>query len=453
MQVVILAGGLGTRLRSTIGEIPKALAPVAGRPFIEHQFELLREQGLTHVLLSIGHLGHMIRTHVGDGSAFGMRVRYVEEDPTRLLGTGGALVRALPELEEAFLTLYGDSYLPTDYRALIAAFERSRLPALMSVFKNDGRWDHSNTRTDGVRVTFYSKQAAPGEADYIDYGLSAFKRSVIEAHAGSAMPLDMAVIQRELVEQGHMAAFVVHERFYEIGKPEGLEELDALLGDADTRRLEPAYGYAPAHATPPNENAAPRPTVFLDRDGTLNEMVYDETHGTMDSPRRPDQVRAKPGAGAFLAELKRRGYVLCVVTNQPGMAKGTLTLEQLDAVNRELARQLKVDGGAWDALLYCPHHPEAGPHANMRYVGRCACRKPEPGLLLRAATDLKLDPAQSWMIGDGLNDMQAGRRAGCRSILLAKLKIEHVERFFHLKDTRPDAVAADFDQALKAMAS
>ncbi len=229
MQVVILAGGLGTRLRAVAPDTPKALVPVAGRPFIEQQFELLKRNGLRDVLVCVGHFGEKIVRHVGDGARFGVRVSFAYEDPARLMGTGGALVNALPQLQAEFLTLYGDSYLPTDYQRIVRMFRESGRPALMSVFKNDGQWDKSNARVEGGQLVFYSKSAQPGEADYIDYGLSAFSRTVFEGYRNAPMPLDLGLVQERLVREGQMAACIVHERFYEIGKPEGLAELDRLL--------------------------------------------------------------------------------------------------------------------------------------------------------------------------------------------------------------------------------
>lgn len=229
MQVVILAGGLGTRLRSVAAGTPKSLVPVAGRPFIDHQLDLLARHDLRDVLLCVGHLGEMIEDHVGEGSRFGLAVRYSREDPGTLLGTGGALLKALPQLDRTFLVLYGDAYLPTDYRAVVRAFEAGPDPVMMCVYRNENRWDRSNVRVAGDRVVFYSKSAGPGAADCIDYGLSAYRRSVLEAFADAALPLDLALVQQEMVRRGAMGAFVVRDRFYEIGKPEGLAELDALL--------------------------------------------------------------------------------------------------------------------------------------------------------------------------------------------------------------------------------
>ncbi|MFH0878143.1 MAG: sugar phosphate nucleotidyltransferase [Lentisphaerota bacterium] len=229
MQVVILAGGMGTRIKSVAGNLPKILLPVAGRPFLEHQLELLAKHGLRDVVYCVGYGGDQVEQLAGDGSRYGFTLRYAQEDPACLMGTGGALLNALPLLQSSFLVLYGDSYLPTDYRRLVHAFQAGGRRAMMSVFKNEGQWDKSNVRIADGRVVFYSKSAGPGEADYIDYGLSAFRKEVIESYRSAALPLDMARIQQDLVNRGEMAAYEVKERFYEIGKPEGLNELSEWL--------------------------------------------------------------------------------------------------------------------------------------------------------------------------------------------------------------------------------
>jgi D-glycero-D-manno-heptose 1,7-bisphosphate phosphatase len=180
--------------------------------------------------------------------------------------------------------------------------------------------------------------------------------------------------------------------------------------------------------------------IFLDRDGTLNEMVYDETHGLLDSPRRPEQVALIPGAAAFMREARTLGYKLVVVTNQPGIAKGTLPLPELEAVNGRLAELLKQEGAWWDALYFCPHHPKGQPGVASPYVMACDCRKPKPGLLLRAAVEMDIDLHASWMVGDGLNDIQAGNAAGCRTVLLTHLKIEQIERFLSVEGAVPTRI-------------
>ncbi len=433
MQTVILAGGLGTRIRLVAGDKPKSLVPVAGKPFIEHQFDLLRASGFRDVLICAGFGADALTAHVGDGSAFGMNVRILAEDPARLLGTGGALTAALAELAPECMVLYGDSYLPVRYDRLAEAFRRSGCPALMTVYPNQGRWDRSNTRTRDGRVVFYSKTAGPGEADSIDYGLTFYRREVLERYRSAPPPLDLQVILQDLIAAGALAAGEVGERFYEIGKPEGWMELDDLL----SRKTEQA----------PRANRA----VFLDRDGTLNAMVYDDTHGLLDSPRTPDQVRLIPGAAAFITRMKAAGFKILVVTNQPGLAKGTLTEAAHEAVTRRLAGQLAAEGAAWDGLYVCPHHPSPGSGGNARYAGDCLCRKPLPGLLYRAAREHAVDLAASWMVGDGLNDMQAGRSAGCRTLLMTKVKMEQIERFVSMEQAEPDLIAPDFAAAAKAI--
>lgn len=196
-----------------------------------------------------------------------------------------------------------------------------------------------------------------------------------------------------------------------------------------------------------------RKAVFVDRDGTLNEMVYDETHGVMDSPRRLWQVRLRKGAAEFLAGVRRCGYLVIVVTNQPGIAKGTLTFRELNAVNRRLAellREKKADA-RWDDIKVCPHHPEGGARARSQWVRKCNCRKPKAGLLREAAREQGIDLKKSWMVGDGLNDIQAGKAAGCKTILVTSLKMEQVERFFGKGAVVPDYIVPDLRAALKVI--
>lgn len=190
-----------------------------------------------------------------------------------------------------------------------------------------------------------------------------------------------------------------------------------------------------------------RTAIFIDRDGVLNEMVYDADHGLLDSPRRPDQVRMIKGAGRFLAHCRAAGFLTIVVTNQPGIAKATLTLEELDAVNRELDRQLQADGGSWDDLFFSPYHPKPGPGGRPEYTRHSDCRKPGPGMLLAAAGKHGIDLGRSWMIGDGTVDVQAGRAAGCRTILITALKISQIEQFVAMDNAMPDAVVKNLDDA------
>jgi NDP-sugar pyrophosphorylase family protein len=225
--VAILAGGLATRLRPVTARIPKALVTVAGEPFLAHQLRLLYSAGLRHVVLCAGYLGEMIEKEFGDGARFGMRVNYSFDGP-RLLGTGGALKQALPLLGEYFLVLYGDAYLPIDYRDAARAFLASGKPALMTVFKNEDRWDTSNVWFDGNNIRCYDKKNRTIEMQYIDYGLGILRAETLAAWPDDK-PFDLTDVYRDLVAKEHLAGFEVTQRFYEIGSAEGLAELDSLL--------------------------------------------------------------------------------------------------------------------------------------------------------------------------------------------------------------------------------
>jgi NDP-sugar pyrophosphorylase family protein len=235
MQCVILAGGLGTRMRPRTETVPKALLDVCGRPFVDHQLAWLAGHGVSEVVLSVGHLGEQIEAHVGDGTRYGLPVRYVNEGPV-LLGTAGALRLAVERgvLADEFLLTYGDSYLPIDFGAVASAFRNSRKPALMTVFHNEGRWDTSNVVFDAAssNIVLYDKSRTRRPASdyrYIDYGLSALRRSVVERDVPPSGKYDLADVFRPLSERGELAGYVVTERFYEVGSPAGLADLEALL--------------------------------------------------------------------------------------------------------------------------------------------------------------------------------------------------------------------------------
>lgn len=233
LQCVVLAGGLGTRMRPMTEEVPKALIPVLGRPFADWQLEHLAAEGVERVTYSIGYRGEMLRAHVGDGSRFGLAVAWVDEGE-RLLGTGGALRRAFDEgaLDDAFFVLYGDSYLPTSMTDAETAWRASGLPALMTVLRNDGRWDASNAIYSAGRVILYDKSRPPdrrGEMQWIDYGLSVLTRDLIASRIASGSVTDLADLMRDLSAEGILAGLEVHERFYEAGSPEGLRDLETYL--------------------------------------------------------------------------------------------------------------------------------------------------------------------------------------------------------------------------------
>src|SRR3954468_12779856 len=227
LPVAILAGGLATRLRPITERIPKSLVDVGGRPFAEHQIELLARHGITDIVFLVGHLGEMVRDALGDGSRWGVSLRYVFDGP-RQLGTGGAIRRALDALGDPFFVLYGDSYLECDYVAIARAFLEGGRSGLMTVCRNDDRWDRSNVRFEEGRILAYDKQGRTAAMHHIDYGLGAFRKSAFAPHAdGDA--LDLATVYQRLLADGDLAGYDVGGRFYEIGSPSGLEETRAYL--------------------------------------------------------------------------------------------------------------------------------------------------------------------------------------------------------------------------------
>jgi NDP-sugar pyrophosphorylase family protein len=227
MQVVILAGGLGTRLGALAAQTPKALLPVAGRPFLAHVIELLKENGLTRILVLHGHHGEQLERALGDGSGFSVRISYRHDGP-RLLGTAGALRHALDLLEDEFFVLYGDTYLDIDYQEVVRAFRSSGKPALMTVFHNRGQFDTSNVVFRSGQLLRYSKHERTPEMDHIDYGLAALRRELI-APLPANEASDLATLYTQLVDSGRMAGFEVHRRFYEIGTPAGLATAEQYL--------------------------------------------------------------------------------------------------------------------------------------------------------------------------------------------------------------------------------
>jgi MurNAc alpha-1-phosphate uridylyltransferase len=220
--VAILAGGLATRLRPITKTIPKALVDVAGKPFIVRQLGYLRQQGISQVVLCVGYLGDLIRKVVGGGDSFGLEVSYSEDGPT-LLGTGGAIKKAVSLLGDDFFVLYGDSFLPVNFSLVQRAYEASGQPGLMTVLRNQNKWDKSNALFVHGRPLEYNKRAPRAEMDYIDYGLGVISASALERRPVDQM-FDLADVYQDLSLRGKLAGLEVHERFYEIGSRAGLQE-------------------------------------------------------------------------------------------------------------------------------------------------------------------------------------------------------------------------------------
>jgi NDP-sugar pyrophosphorylase family protein len=232
LTVAILAGGLATRLRPVTETIPKSLLEVNGEPFAVHQLRLLQSKGIRSVVLCLGHLGELIQNAIGNGAALGLQVDYSFDGPA-LLGTAGAIRKALPKLGDPFFVMYGDSYLPCDYAAIARKFESARVLGMMTVFRNEGKWDTSNVEFDaggveGRKIVAYSKKNRTPRMRYIDYGLGVFRAEAFET-LPAHQACDLTEVYADLLKRKQLAAFEVHERFYEIGSPTGMRETAEFL--------------------------------------------------------------------------------------------------------------------------------------------------------------------------------------------------------------------------------
>ncbi|MFN7993964.1 MAG: sugar phosphate nucleotidyltransferase [Bryobacteraceae bacterium] len=229
LPVAILAGGLGTRLLPVTERIPKALVEINGEPFLAHQLRLLRSRGIERAVICIGQHGELIREFAGTGDRFGLRVEYSADGPA-LLGTAGALRKALPLLGEAFFVLYGDSYLPCSYVDVAEAFRAGGKAGLMTVYRNEGRWDTSNVEFSQGQIVAYDKQNRTSAMNHIDYGLGVLSRSAFQGQPRAGL----TELYRDLLSHNELAAFEVSERFYEIGSFAGIEELSKYLADSQS---------------------------------------------------------------------------------------------------------------------------------------------------------------------------------------------------------------------------
>ena len=234
LTVAILAGGLATRLRPITQTMPKSLIEVNGEPFAVHQLRLLHASGVRRVVLCVGHLGELVERAIGDGAALGLQVDYSFDGPA-LLGTAGAIRKALPKLGNSFFVMYGDSYLPCDYAAVARSFESAGVLGMMTVFRNEEKWDTSNVEFEAGTILAYSKTSRTPHMRYIDYGLGVFRAEAFHGlPAGTAC--DLTELYADLLQRKQLAAFEVYERFYEIGSPAGLRETAEFLAAREARQ-------------------------------------------------------------------------------------------------------------------------------------------------------------------------------------------------------------------------
>lgn len=429
IQVVVLMGGLGTRLKDFTKQCPKPLVRVNEVPFFDYQLDLLMAWGFKKFLFLIGYHAEMIEEYYGDGSSEGISIRY-SYDGEKLLGTGGAVRRAYDLLEDDFILIYGDSFMDIDYAETVYRFENGKLKgakALMTVLKNNNCFDKSNVVMRDGKLVLYDKHNPTPEMDYIDYGVCMYEKSLF-ADYDADTAFDIAEIQNRLSLEGKLVPQVVTKRFYEIGSPASLSEFSEYA----------KHRFTESH-----------PAVFLDRDGVINEIVFNEDTELMDSPMSVEQYEFIPGAAEAIKIFKEKGYYVFIVTNQPGAAKGKTTLGNLYDINTYMVETLKSEGANIDDIYMCPHFTKMLPATKETFlIKQCDCRKPKPGLLLKALRKYNVDLSGSYMAGDSCTDVEAGSAIGIKTVFLGSLKCDMCKK---LGDLEPDIITKDILELAKAL--
>ncbi len=409
MKCVIMAGGKGTRISSLFSDIPKPMIRIDGRPVLEHELERLREQGFDDIIITVSHLGNVIMDYFGDGSGlspatgkpFGVRIEYFNEEVP--LGNAGALFKLRDRLTEDFLLLNADALFDIDFKRFVDYHKSHGGAVTLFTHPNSHPYDSGLIIADGEHrvLSWLTKEDARPE--YYDNRVNAglhvmspavLDRSGIDGDAvgtpgenGKVRKVDLdRDLLKPLAGSGEMYCYDSPEYVKDMGTPERFEAVrkDFLNGTVAARNL-----------------AQRQRAVFLDRDGTLN--VY---KGFL---RDIADFELIEGVAEAVRMINASGYLAIVVTNQPVIARGEVTIAELDEIHRKMATELGLEGAYIDGLYYCPHHPDKGFEGEVPELKfDCECRKPKPGMLLRAARDFNIDLSESIMIGDSAIDVEAG---------------------------------------------
>lgn len=401
-QLVILAGGKGTRLKDRLGDLPKPMIPIAGQPLLEHQIELARAHGFTDVLLFVHYRADLIQQHLGDGSRFGLRLKYIVE--TEPLGTAGATLAGFDQLAERFAMMYGDTMVNVDLTRLWNAHETSGADATLFLHPNNHPLDSDLVEMDSADwvTAFHNRPHALEKCfqNLVNAGLYVFERHALEPWRGNKQALDFGkdLFPAMLRRGAKLLGYNSPEFIKDIGTP---ARYDWVCGQYDAGIIQRST------------LAVQQPAVFLDRDGTMVKEV------SAQGLRHIDELELLPGVTEAVHELNHAGLRAVLVTNQPVIAKGFTTEADLQLIHNKLETLLGREHAFLDRIYFCPHHPEKGfPGERAELKIECDCRKPKPGMLLHAQRDLNIDFAQSWMIGDTTIDVQTARNAGVKSILV-----------------------------------
>ena len=395
MKTVIMAGGKGTRIASVASDVPKPMLTMKGKPILEHEILSLRKQGFDDLIITVGHLSNVIMDYFGDGKNFGVNIEYfVEETP---LGNAGALFRMKDKLKEDFLLLNGDVVFDVNFQRFIQFHnERGGLVTLFT-HPNNHPYDSGLIITDENKsvVRWLSKEDVRPKwyENRVNAGLHVVSPRVLEQEVVTGkVDLDRHLL-KPLAGSGQMFCYDSTEYVKDMGTPERYRGVcrDFHNGIVNAKNL--------LHK---------QKAVFLDRDGTINRHV-----GFL---RQIDDFQLLEGAAKAIKAINESGYLAIVVTNQPVIARGEVTVAQLKEIHNKMETQLGEQGAYIDAIYYCPHHPDRGFDGEIQELKvNCDCRKPKPGMLLQAARDYNIDLSLSWMIGDSGSDVKAGLAAGCHT--------------------------------------
>lgn len=398
MKTVIMAGGKGTRISSIASDIPKPMIKIDGKPVLEHEIECLRIQGFNDIIITVSHLGNIIMDYFGDGKAFGVNIEYYfEEEP---LGNAGALFKIKDKLTEDFLLLNADAVFDIDFNKFVSYHKEKGGLVTLFTHPNSHPYDSGLIIADdnGAVLNWLAKEDDRPKyyRNRVNAGLHVISPKVLDVVIDTPkIDLDRQLL-KPLSGTGRMYVYDSPEYVKDMGTPERYESVtrDFVNGIVKGKNLS-------------NKQKA----VFLDRDGTINKYV-----GFM---RDIESFELIDGVADAIKEINKSGYLAIVVTNQPVIARGEVTYEELNLIHNKMETLLGNEGAYLDAIYYCPHHPHSGYEGEIPELKYdCDCRKPKPGMLLKAAKDYNIDLSQSYMVGDSENDVEAGNAAGCKSVLL-----------------------------------
>ena len=416
MKVVIMAGGKGTRISSVVSDIPKPMIKIEGKPVLEHEIECLRDQGFKDIILTVSHLGNIIMDYFGDGSgispvtgkSFGVNIEYYfEKEP---LGNAGALFKIKDKLTEDFLLLNADAMFDVDFNRFVK-FHKSH-GGLVTLFTHPNSHPYDSgliiANENGIVQKWLAKEDERPlyYKNRVNAGLHVMSPEILKQNIDTPkIDLDRQLL-KPLSGTGKMFCYDSPEYVKDMGTPERYYavENDYKKGIVSAKNL-----------------ANKQKAVFLDRDGTIN--VY---KGFL---RDIDEFELIDGVADAIKKINNSGYLCIVVTNQPVIARGEVTYEQLDMIHKKMETLLGLDGAYIDGLYYCPHHPHKGYEGEIPELKiDCKCRKPKPGMLYMAEKDFNISLSDSFMVGDGENDIIAGNAAGCRSVLIANKQENTIDK-------------------------